>query len=156
MLTAWVNRYTAKIHENRLNPPSSATMVGIAVATMVLSTAAMNVAIRQAASTRPRRTGLPVGPVTRTARSEHMGGCCQRASGATTAVDATQVCDEGSSAGEVEASSEPGGHTRVEASSLPLSAMINVHARTTRTQPGDDAQVVGMPWGHGGQPGKRR
>src|ERR1700757_4323934 len=58
MLTAWVSRYTAKTQENRLNPPRSATIVGMAVATMELSTAAMKVAIRQAAST---IVGRPVG-----------------------------------------------------------------------------------------------
>jgi hypothetical protein len=55
MLTACVSRYTANTQENSSNPPRSATMVGIAVATMELSTAAMNVAIRHAANTSVRR-----------------------------------------------------------------------------------------------------
>ena len=45
-------------HENSAKPPRSATIVGMAVATMVLSTAGMKVAMRQAARIGPRRTGI--------------------------------------------------------------------------------------------------
>jgi hypothetical protein len=46
---------------------NSATMVGMAVATMVFSTAAMKVAIRQAARTAVRRSDVEKSPVLRAA-----------------------------------------------------------------------------------------
>ena len=45
MVTAWVSRYAVKTQLKRWKPPRSATIDGIAVATMVLSTAAMKMAI---------------------------------------------------------------------------------------------------------------
>src|SRR5580704_4816986 len=60
MVTAWVSRYAVKTQLKRWKPPRSATIDGIAVATMVLSTAAMKMAIIAAASTSARRDTVPV------------------------------------------------------------------------------------------------
>src|SRR6185312_13236000 len=76
-----------KAQLNRLKPPSSPTMVGMAVAMMVLSTAAMKVAMRQAMRTRVRERdpsarpspasageGEEIGEVTNPARLSRLGG----------------------------------------------------------------------------------
>ena len=73
MLTAWVSRKMVNTQLNRLKPPSSPTMVGMVVATMVLSTAAMKVAMTQAASTRDR-------PLV-SGRSCTIGWACEASSG---------------------------------------------------------------------------
>jgi hypothetical protein len=49
-----VRRYAANTQLNRRKPPRSPMIVGIAVATIMLSTAAMKVAISEAASTSRR------------------------------------------------------------------------------------------------------
>ena len=61
MLTACASRYTANTQLKRWKSPRSATIVGIAVATIVDSTAVMKVAIMQAARTRPRRPAAAFG-----------------------------------------------------------------------------------------------
>src|SRR5262245_6779670 len=61
MVTAWASRYAVNTQLNREKPPRSATIDGMAVATMVLSTAAMKMAIKAAARTNPRRDAACAG-----------------------------------------------------------------------------------------------
>src|ERR1700738_2536239 len=55
MVTAWVRRYEVKTQLKRSKPPSRPTIVGIAVATIVPSIAAMNIVAIVAARTQGRR-----------------------------------------------------------------------------------------------------